>query len=516
MRKTTKQETIGLTRRDFLRKTSAATAIVGAAAGGLVFGAQEAGATPLPKNWDGEYDVIIIGSGFAGLAAAIEAKKAGASVAILEKMRVAGGNSIINGGVVAAAGNPLQQKEGIKDSPELLYQDMLKAGLGLNHPELARMVAEKSNEMVQWTINELGVKYKNRLAQFGGHSVPRSYTTHNQSGSGIIRPMLTKLKALGLKVRTKAFLNSLVLDADGRVKGVEILEGYVSTKPDSGTKKFIKARKAVVLATGGFSNDIIFRITQDPRLGKDSESTNQPGATAEALVEAPRIGAMPVQLSWIQLGPWASPDEKGFGVAPIFAAYSAFPYGVMVDPGTGKRFVNELADRKVRADAILKVGKACIGIADQQGTNHSAHFIDKCLKRNVVKKFDTLEALAAAYRIPLQGLKNTIEKYNGYVEKGMDDELEKPFRKDAKPIAQAPFYAVRLWPKVHHTMGGIQINTKAQALGLNHRPIKGLYVAGEVSGGVHGACRLGTCAIADCLVFGRIAGKNAAAENPWT
>ena len=98
----------------------------------------------------------------------------------------------------------------------------------------------------------------------------------------------------------------------------------------------------------------------------------------------------------------------------------------------------------------------------------------------------------------------------------MDDELEKPFRKDAKPIAQAPFYAVRLWPKVHHTMGGIQINTKAQALGLNHRPIKGLYVAGEVSGGVHGACRLGTCAIADCLVFGRIAGKNAAAENPWT
>lgn len=124
-------------------------------------------AAPLPKKWEETFDVVIVGSGFAGLAAAYEAKKAGASVVVLEKMKTPGGNSIINGGVVAAAGSPLQEKMGIKDSPELLLQDMLKAGLHLNYVELARMVAYKSNETVQWTINELGVQYKEKVTQEG-------------------------------------------------------------------------------------------------------------------------------------------------------------------------------------------------------------------------------------------------------------------------------------------------------------------------------------------------------------
>ena len=118
---------------------------------------------------------------------------------------------------------------------------------------------------------------------------------------------------------------------------------------DSGTPKSIKAKKAVILATGGFGNDVRFRSIQDPRLTGEVESTNRQGATAEALMEAMRIGAVPVQLSWIQLGPWASPDERMYGVGPLFATYVAFPYGVMVDPSTGRRIVNEMADRKTRA-----------------------------------------------------------------------------------------------------------------------------------------------------------------------
>jgi flavocytochrome c len=460
--------------------------------------------------------VVIIGSGFAGLAAAIEAKNAGSSVAILEKMRVPGGNSIINGGIVAAAGSPLQGSEGIKDSPDLLYKDMMKAGLNLNHPDLARTVAEKSNESVQWTIEYLDVKYKERVMQLGGHCVPRSYTTYNQSGSAIVRQQLAKIKELGMKVRTRAYLAKLLTDGDGTVRGLKISEGYVFPKANSGAEKLFKARKAIVLATGGFSNDIIFRTIQDPRLTEETDSTNQPGATAEGLVEALRIGATPVQLSWIQLGPWACPDEKGLGIAPIFAVYSAFPYGVMVDPSTGKRFVNELADRKVRADAIIKTGNISIGIADSEAAKHSAHLMDKMLKRGSVKKFDTLEKLAAEYKINLKGLKETIGKYNYYVKNGKDEKFGKPIRKDAKPLIKPPFYAMRLWPKVHHTMGGLQINTKAQAISLSHKPISRLYVAGEVSGGVHGAVRLGSCAVVDCLVFGRIAGKNAAAEKSWS
>jgi len=511
-----KKEVKRLTRRDFLKATGGAAALAGVGVTGLVLNPRQVSATELPKKWDEEADVVIIGSGFAGLAAAIEAKNAAASVVVLEKMRVPGGNSIINGGVVAAAGSPLQAEKGIKDSPELLLKDMLKAGLYLNHVHLARMVAYKSNEVVQWTINYLGVKYKKELVHLGGHSVPRSYATYNRSGSAIVNQQLKKLEKLGVKVKTGMYLKNLLRDKDGRVKGVKIREAYRFPNENSGTIKHIKARKAVVLAAGGFSNDITFRTLQDPKLTKDVDSTNQPGATAEVLLEALNVGATPIQPSWIQLGPWTSPDEKGFGIAPHFTAGVVFQYGVMVDPSTGKRFVNELADRKTRSDAIIKTNHPAIGIADAKSAKLREAITKKLIKRGIVKEFKTLHDLAVAYKIPFQALKNTIEKYNSYLISGEDKEFGRYLQKDAKPIDKSPFYAIRIWPKVHHTMGGVQINPKAQVIGLNHESIKGLYAAGEITGGVHGAVRLGSCAVVDCLVFGRIAGKNAAAEKSWS
>ena len=502
------------TRRDFLKVTGGAAALAGVGGTGLILNPREANATELPKKWDEEADVVIIGSGFAGLAAAIEAKIAGSSVIVMEKMRVPGGNSIINGGVVAAAGSPFQAAKGIKDSPELLLKDMLKAGLYLNHLDLARMVANKSNEVVQWTINYLRVKYKG-LVHLGGHSVPRSYSTYNRSGSAIVSQQLAKLKEFGVKVKTKRYLMKILRDKDGRIKGVKIRDGYRFPDENSGTEKYIKARQAVVMATGGFSNDIAFRTIQDPKLTTDVDSTNQPGATAEALLEALNIGATPVQPSWIQLGPWTSPDEKGFGIAPHFTAGTVFQYGVMVNPVTGKRFINELADRKTRADAIIKTEHPCIGIADAGGAKGREDLTAKLIKRGIVKQFDTLEDLAEAYEIPFKPLKETIGNYNSYLVNGEDKEFGRYLQKDAKPMTKPPFYAIRIWPKVHHTMGGLQINTKAQVIGLDHKPVKGLYAAGELAGGVHGAVRLGSCAVVDCLVFGRIAGKNAAAEKPW-
>ena len=126
------------------------------------------------------------------------------------------------------------------------------------------------------------------------------------------------------------------------------------------------------------------------------------------------------------------------------------------------------------------------------------------------QKYDTLEALAAAYEIPFAAVKKTVDDYNSYLKTGTDKEFGRFLQPDAKPISTPPFYAVRLWPKVHHTMGGVQINDKAEVIDVDGVPIKGLYAAGEVAGGVHGAVRLGSCAVVDCLVFGRIAGKNAA------
>ncbi|UCD82249.1 MAG: flavocytochrome c, partial [Desulfobacterales bacterium] len=324
---------------------------------------------------------------------------------------------------------------------------------------------------------------------------------------------LLKVNDLGMRICTKSYLQTILLDSKERICGVLVREGYKYPDAKSGTPKYIKARKAVILASGGFANDIKLRISQDPRLTGKIGSTNKYSTTGEALREALRIGAMPVHLSWIQLGPWASPDEKGYGVGPEFASYTAFPYGIMVNPKTGRRFVNELADRKIRSDAILQVGLPCIGIADEEGIKVSGHPIERCLRKGVVKKFNRIHEIADDFKIPLQPLRNTIEQFNAFVGRRVDKDFNKPILANAKPLKHPPFFCMRLWPKVHHTMGGILINARAQVLDLSLRPIKGLYAAGEIAGGIHGACRLGSCAIIDCLVFGRIAGRQAA-SNP--
>jgi len=512
------RKTTSITRRNFLKTAGTTAAVAGLATTGITLSPWNAEAAAIPKKWDETFDVVIIGSGFAGLAAAYEAKKAGASVVILEKMRTPGGNSIVNGGVVAAPNSPEQAKKGIKDSAELLYRDMVAAGLGLNHPELAKMVADNAMATVQWTIDELGVKYRDGVSQEGGHSVPRMYSTYNQSGSAIVQQQLLKLKEIGVQPRLQSFLTQIYRDADGRVKGVQIREKYVFPNAESGNLKKIKARKAVILAFGGFGQDVAFRTQQDPKLTAKFDTTNQPGATAEGLRESMRIGCTPIQLSWIQVAPWGSPDEKGFGLAAFFGQGAAATNGVWIDAATGKRFVNELADRKIRADAIINrmnQGHECIAIADADGTKRVSFLMPKFLERGIVKPYDTLEQVAATYKVPLDVLKETIAAHNKSLQEG-DKEFGRVVQKDVTPIDTAPFYVMRLMPKIHHCMGGLNINVKAQALDMmTDKPIPGLYAAGEATGGVHGAVRLGSCATIDCLIFGRIAGQNAAADKNW-
>lgn len=506
------QETkTNLSRRNFLKATSITTATAGLALSGFALAKTETSATMLPERWDETYDVIVVGSGFAGLSAAIEAKNAKASVVILEKMPVPGGNSTINGGGMAVVGSDIQKANGVTDSVEAMLADMYKAGLGLNYPQQARMVAERSNEAFVWCRDYLGVKFKDKLAQFGGHSIPRTHTTYNQSGSGIVQPMLEKVTELDIPLKKKVYVKRLISDNEGRVVGLEVIEKFKPGKENTTTTHFIKAKKGVIMASGGFAADVLYRSTQDPRLTEELATTNHSGATAECLKEMIRVGANPVQLSWIQLGPWASPDEKGFGLAPIFAAYSAFTHGVMINPETSERFVDELADRKVRADAIIKTGKVAIAICDAYGAQASMHVMPKLLERKVVHTFETIDALAAHYKMSAKTLQAQIERYNSFVTQNHDPEFNKPFSMMQKPIEKAPFYAVRLWPKAHHTMGGVEIDTEAQVINIaTRKAIPGLFACGESTGGTHGACRLGTVAIPDCIVFGRIAGQNAA------
>ncbi len=466
----------------------------------------------ITRHWDETFDIVIIGSGFAGLAAAIEAHDAGATVKIIEKMETPGGNSWINGGQVATAGSALQKKQGIVDSPELMYRDMLTAGMQLNYPALARAVAEQSNAAVEWTMKRLGAEYKEHINTMGGHSVPRVLQTANGHGSEIVGKQVKALKKEGINIALKVQLTRIFREPKGRVMGIEVRDGYQYGQPDSGTIKTIRALKSVILASGGFSGDIRFRMTQDPELNEQFKTTNHEGANSEGLIAALRIDAAPIQLDQIQLLPLTSPDDEGFGAANGFIAGAGMPLGILIDPKTGKRFVSELANCKTQSDAIIACGHPAISITDGPTASFALWGLAHALKSGSVMQFDTLAALATHYKIEPKMLQTSIDTFNGYITAKKDPEFGKKILKDAKPIAVPPFHAARVWPKVHYIMGGVEMNEHAQVIDLDGAVIPGLHAAGEIAGGVHGACRLGGSSIIDCLVFGRIAGKSASAQ----
>lgn len=457
-------------------------------------------------------DIIVIGSGFAGLSAAIEAAQTGCSVVVLEKTATPGGNSRLSDGGIAAPGTRYQEQAEISDSPQLMYHDMLTAGHGLNYPELVRTVTDHALEAFRWTRDELGVPYMDRVDIFGGHSVPRCYTPEGISGAPLINRQLSRLEDLQVPVRTSTFVHALETNGSGRVTGVTLEEGYRPGKPATTGRSRLSARRGVIVATGGFGSDVPFRRAQDPRLDQSVMSTNSPFATGEILRECLRIGANPVQLSHIQLGPWASPDERGFGAGPLFGDYLVFPYGILVDPATGKRFVSELSDRNKLAEAILAREQPVVGITDSMPVETVGWDISRALKKKVVRSYETMEELAAAYDIDPKALTATLSRFNGMVRAGTDTDYGKPLGPDVQPLETPPFYAMRFWPKVHYTMGGVQIDTGCRVITRDQQPIPGLFAAGEITGGIHGACRLGSCAITECIVMGRIAGQEATAE----
>lgn len=497
-----------LERRRFLASAGAAVGV--GVAGAALAPVRAVAATHVPRKWDDTVDVIVIGTGFAGLSAAVEARTAGAQVLVLEKMAVHGGNSIINGGDFAAAGTAEQAALGIQDTPDLMLADMLKAGGSLNHPDLARMVAYGSKDALEWTQQVIGAKYV-RVNFHGGHSVKRSHQCVNGSGGELVNKLLAKAQSLGARIEMRTKVLRLVRGEDGRLEGLEVRRGYLFPNESSGEVAYIRARRGVVLASGGFSQDVRLRQVHDPRLVEKFESTNHPGATGEVLLAACQVGAMDVQMDWIQLGPWTSPDEPGFGQTPQFCE-RLVGYGLMVDPKSGKRFFKETGNRKERADAIIRLGHPAVIIGDAEAVARTVlpKTLEKAIEYGAVRKFETLDELARAYEMPVEAFREQVARWNGFVEKKKDDDLDCMIFKDATATAKAPYYAARLWPRVHHTMGGLVIDRDARVIGFDFQPIAGLYACGEVAGGVHGAVRLGSVAMTDCVVFGRIAGRNAA------
>lgn len=464
-------------------------------------------------KWDKEVEVLIIGSGFAGLAAAIEATRKGAKdVHIFEKMSYFGGNSAINGGLFAAPGTPMQKNEGVQDSVERMVADQMKSGRGVADEALLRHVAEHAVEALQMTM-DAGSEFHPYLQQLGGHSVARTYQTTVSCGAGITQPLYKECKNIGVKTHNRSKFEGFLVGEKGEILGVKMRENYHFGEDQPGKVIKIRAKRGVIMATGGFAQNIDLRMAQDPTLTAEVGCTNAPGATGEGMYEMFRLGAIPVHLAHIQSGPWASPDEGGFGYVSNYSIYN-FPHSMAINRLTGKRFMNEIADRKTRADAELSCrdekGEALPPILITSYKDSKKHpNTKKVIKYNVGWKFDTIEELAKHFEVPLKPLKAQIEEYNSYVKSGEDTQFGKNMTKAKDKFIQAPFTVVRLWPKVHYCQGGVQITTKAEVKdSFTGQPISGLYAAGEVCGGIHGVSRLGSCSIPECMVMGMTAARS--------
>lgn len=460
------------------------------------------------QGWDDTCDVVVVGSGFAGLAAAIEARNAGASVTVIEKTHSLAGNSKMSDGGMAAVDSPKQRERGIEDSVDLFVDDLLSAGGRLNDPKLVRYLGENSWASVEWVQDYLDVPFKDRLSHQGGHSVPRSYhPSGTVGGYTVIRSTLRVLDDLGVTIETNRKLTSLVTD-DGGVEGIEIMDGHDPLKGTEGTPRRIETT-GVVLATGGFGNDEEMKRVEQPDFDA-MQTTNHEWATGDGLWTAVRAGAHPLHLSYIQHLPTTCPDDPtgGTGIGNKFGMWSA-PYAIWIDPSTGRRFVNELGGRRERVLAQQRIGddpEYPLAIADANGVDDVSN-LDTLVDRGLVYTFETLDALAFEFDVPGDELHDEIETYNASIARSVDEDFDKPIPDDAAPLATPPWYAMRVWYRTHYTMGGVRINTDAQVIDTNGNPIDNLYAAGEITGGIHGMSRLTSCSVPDCICFGRTAGR---------
>ena len=448
-------------------------------------------------------DVIVIGAGGAGLSAAITAAENGASVILVEKMSNVGGNTLISGGEMAAPGSWMQEKEGIADDVETFYNDVLKGGDNEGDPALIRVLAENALNGALWLRDEINVTFEDYMLFFGGHSIKRSLVPLNASGVELIQKLNAKAEAMGVTIHKNTRATKLVM-TDGKV--TTVMADF------DGQEITYTANKGVILTTGGFGSNIEMRKQYNPKMDEKILSTNSVGSTGDGVVMAQELGAQVVDMQYIQTYPTCDVET---GALLYVGDVRLEGRSILVNL-EGKRFVEELERRDVISFAVTEqTGGVSYMFWDEASmqasgvaASHQQEY-DDLIRRGKLVKADTMEEACAHFGINAEELKATVERYNQYAADGKDLEFNK--RGTLTAFGEGPYYIMVSTPAIHHCMGGLKINTSAQVMDTEGNVIPGLYAAGEVTGDIHGTNRLGSDAIADIIVYGRIAGENAAA-----
>ena len=485
-------------------------------------------------------DVVVVGAGGAGMTAAITAAAEGKSVVILESQSMVGGNSVrATGGM--NAGKTVYQDEnefgesagvektlktaaekyadnetitalaktvseqwaayqanptGYFDSVELMELDTMIGGKGINDPELVETLCENSADAIDW-LDEHGITLHN-VSSFGGASVKRIHRPVNAEGKTVsvgsyMIPLLQEnCEKAGVKMMLDTTATEILTDANGAAVGVKATGA-------SGETVTVNA-KAVVLATGGFGANLDMVVKYKPEL-KGFMTTNAPGIQGQGIEMAQAIGAATVDMDQIQIHPTVEANTAALITEGLRGD------GAILINEEGQRFIDEVGTRDVVSAAeIAQTGSYSWLVVDQAMADASS-VIQGYIKKGYTVTGSTYEELGKAMGVDASAFAENMEKWNGYVEAKNDPDFGRT--SFANPLNTAPYYAVKVTAGVHHTMGGLKINANTEVLNEKGEVIPGLFAAGEVTGGVHGANRLGGNAVADFTVFGRIAGAAA-------
>ena len=486
-------------------------------------------------------DVVVIGAGGAGMTAAMTAADAGQKVVILESQAMVGGNSArATGGMNAAKTvyqdeNEFDQAAGVEktlataaekyadnetitalaktvseqwaayqanptgyfDSVELMELDTMVGGKGINNPELVKTLCEGTADAIDW-LDENGITLHN-VSSFGGASVKRIHRPVNEEGKVVsvgayMIPLLQEnCEKRGIDIVLNTTVDTILTDANGAAVGVS------GTDKDGNT--VVVNAKSVILATGGFGANLDMVTQYKPELA-GFMTTNAAGAQGQGIEMATAIGAGTVDMDQIQIHPTVEANTAALITEGLRGD------GAILVNANGERFVDEVGTRDVVSAAeIAQPGSYSWLIVDQAMADASS-VIQGYIKKGYTKTGATYEELAKELDVDPAAFANTMETWNSYVEAKNDPDFGRT--SFANPLNNGPYYAIKVTAGVHHTMGGVTINSATEVLKEDGTVIPGLFAAGEVTGGVHGANRLGGTAVADFVVFGRIAGESAA------